>query len=54
MGSRTRARKPTLDEKKKIAGAGLDWKEWNVLGRREDGPLRLINKKNGDRKVIGG
>ncbi len=49
-----RIRKPKRSEKVRISKAGLDWKEWNVLGTLEDGRLRLVNKRTGDWKVIDG
>ena len=44
-------RKPTLAEKKKIAEAGLDWKEWSVKASITNS-LLIVHKKTGERKVI--
>lgn len=44
-------RKPTLDEKKKITAAGLDWKEWNVSASITNSMV-LVNKKTKERKVV--
>lgn len=46
-----RATKPTLEQKKKIAEAGLRWENWLV--KEEDNiSLALVNKQSGKIKVI--
>lgn len=44
-------RKPVLEEKKRIAAAGLDWKNWSVL-EKDNNSITLVNKKSGRRRVI--
>lgn len=50
-------KKPTLQQKKLISKAGLDWKEWNVVGLVQDESgswLKLANKRTGEQKTIKG
>lgn len=44
-------KKPTLAQKKIIAAAGLDWKNWSVL-EEDNISLALISKKSGRRRVL--
>lgn len=44
-------RKPVLTEKKMIAAAGLDWKNWSVL-ERDNNSITLVNKKSGRVKKV--
>lgn len=46
-----RAVKPTLEQKKIMTKAGLDWHTWNVAGE-DNVSLTLISKKSGRRRVI--
>lgn len=46
-----RAVKPTLEQKKIISGAGLNWRTWNVA-EEDDISLTLVSKKTGRRRVI--
>lgn len=43
--------KPTLEQKKIITKAGLNWHTWNVADE-DNISLTLISKKTGRRKVI--
>lgn len=44
-------KKPTLEQKKKIAAAGLKWENWLV--KDEDNiSLALVNKQSGKIRVI--
>lgn len=46
-----RATKPTYEQKKKIAAAGLRWENWLV--KEEDNiSLALVNKQSGKIRVI--
>ena len=43
-------KKPTYDQKRKIAKKGMDWHEWLV---KKDGVmLVIVNKKSGEEKSI--
>lgn len=44
-------RKPVLEEKKQIAAAGLDWKNWSVQ-EKDNSSITLVNKKSGRKRVI--
>ena len=44
-------RKPVLKEKKKIASAGLDCKNWSVQ-EKDNNSITLVNKKIGRKRVI--
>lgn len=44
-------KRPTLQQKKLINKAGMDWKEWNVENQSDD-RLVLIRKRTGERKTI--
>ena len=44
-------KKPTLGQKKIMAAAGLDWKNWSVI-RENSTALDVINKKSGRKKMI--
>lgn len=44
-------KKPTLEQKKAIRAAGLDWKTWNVIEENKLS-LILISKKSGRKKVV--
>lgn len=44
-------RKPTRAQKKKIADAGLDWKNWLVVSESDE-ELIICNKKSERRRVI--
>lgn len=46
-----RATKPTLNQKKIMTKAGLDWHTWNVAEEKEDA-LVLISKKSGRKRTI--
>lgn len=46
-----RVKKPTLEQKKIMTKAGLDWHTWNVADE-DNVSLTLISKKSGRRRVI--
>lgn len=48
---RSRATKPTLDQKKYITAAGLNAKDWLVLSEMGE-EMRLVHKSTGRSRII--
>lgn len=46
-----RVTKPTLNQKKIMTKAGLDWNTWNVA-EENDETIVLISKKSGRKRTI--
>lgn len=51
MGKDNRPRVPTREEKKQIAKAGLDWKNWLVT-EQDNISFTVLSKKSGRKRVI--
>ena len=51
MSKAKRVRKPTLEQKKLMVAAGLDWKNWNVM-EEDNLSVTVISKKAGRKRVL--
>lgn len=47
-----RSRRPTRDEKERIAKQGLEWKEWLVLESSTKEELHIIHKESGKERHL--
>lgn len=51
MGKNKRPRVPLREEKKQMAEAGLDWKNW-LVKEKDNTSFTVISKRSGQRRVI--
>lgn len=50
--TKVKTRRPTRKEKERIAKAGLDWREWNVIQGMGAGRFAIAHKKLGGYKGL--